>query len=465
MLIPMLGLLLVVAQKPNPPLPTSVLRQAVPPEIRLPARTVKDSENGWTLATLASGQMDSPTIERPEDILRLADSRKQPSPRPDLKPEDWVNRPTPESAPRIEAALRIYEPRIRALRAAVARPFWVPPRMRSDVPPSGPIDPMSFPQTAGLKELAKALQLRAEARLALGRTDEAVDDLILVRQMGDRLAASETTLINNLVGIAIRAIANRGIQRAAAHPALSAEHLERLRTVLEGAPGVEAYALVLRREFEDGPMRLVAWTPDPASAAEPELRKMAARLPRLLDRRATVALAARAVQWQMRNLQIPRPLRSSTQPEPDPLSPAVAAALERLDPRKPRDLERAVRVLQSVDNPLGRSLVGIFTESSQALDAQEASEADKRLTIVILAANAYRLRHGAYPASLADTGLSAKWMEDPTGLGPLGYDPNRRVAWAAGANGVDDGGRNRPGSREPDHVVPIDGAFPVPTKR
>jgi hypothetical protein len=84
------------------------------------------------------------------------------------------------------------------------------------------------------------------------------------------------------------------------------------------------------------------------------------------------------------------------------------------------------------------------------------TESRRRLAVVSVALERFRLRHGQYPERLDDleSGFLTDLPTDPYSAGPLNYHrlnqgPPR--LWSVGANGRDDGGRSAP-DQDPDLI-------------
>ncbi|MGV3614551.1 MAG: hypothetical protein ACO1SV_04365 [Fimbriimonas sp.] len=458
------------------------VRALVPPDLRPPA-TPSEAENGWTLAMHATGQSGPRRVTAEElqnrawelaakelgNPSREGGAKRPPAPQaPSIADYlmKWPDAPSPEYLKGARQALAPFGPRLRYLEAALARPVWAPPRMSDAFRPQLDEVELDFPVYASLKELAKALSLRARVNAAEGHLEAAVADIALVRRTGSRLAGGHTPMMPYLVGIAIEAIGDHAAIQVAASPNLREEHVAALQKTVADSARPNRLADTLRNEFDAHFVRMVAAVPTDAADLGP-LDEMPASLKAAIkglpiyDRRDTVEGTARLYRAAIENGTRPW----SAQTDIGKLAAAQVPDWPNIPEPKPgqklspSDTKRIVAWMRANPNVLGRQFVGMFGGTPGAFEeAERRTKARRRLTIVALAIRRSTLRFAQAPGSLqalVDSKLLPEIPGDPFAKGSLRYDPARKVVWSVGPDGRDDGGSNRPNSNQPDIVIAV----------
>lgn len=425
------------AQAPEPPLPLEKLRASVHPYVRYERRKVSASENGWAL------------LERAAQIKLKAGSYLRSPQASDLRQD-------PRMLAQARQHVAAYATKLSLLEKALTRKVWQAPARKD-------LWSLDFPLQASTKAIAQALVLRAHVRLAEGKSAAAARDLMAAREVGRRYGDSESALIGWLVGVAIEAIANRAIQRAAFDPAMDTRTARTLlRSIPPSSRADRAYQRSLRSEFDGYFLRIVAQSATPGSEMNPMgqpkfvTSQVLAGHPRPIDPRATARDASRLVAEVIRNgerkwsAQVSVEAGASRYADdwPEEMTPFG----DEEDGKKPTpaQIARTRQALRRVPNPYGRLLIGqLLPVFDGAVQASFKQRADREATRLTLAARLYALRHGgklppSLPALVSADILSAV-PTDPFSDRPFRYDAVRRVFWSVGPNGRDDGGKDRPG--------------------
>ncbi len=415
-----LPVLAVGCQTPPPPLravtPASLLK-TLPPDLLPPHREIPAEANGWLLAQKAAARTNAPKGWS------------------DLVGRDLL---TPADLALARRSVAAFAPRLDLLRRALTEPAWEQPRPTPDA--------LNFPEYAALKELAKAAVLRAELALVERRPGDAATDLLMVRDLGARLADSGSAEIAYLVGVALRAIGNRALQRAAWHPAMTPAVLKRaLASVPEGALTDPALARALQDDVRDffvpnlagmkGPVldpkddsvdgRVFRGHPDPFDRTE-TLRLVAEGL------RAAVANTDRSWKDQTDVAALAAGWTAGFTFEEDAETPLTEAQIVAY---------RAAAA--KVGNPFGRNTaattVGTIMVGINGLSFRIRAD-DSATRATLLLARAAKRSGGTLPKALPES------VRDPFSGAPLGYDPARALLWSVGPDGRDDGGDGLPGA-------------------
>lgn len=434
------------------------VRSYLPPDLRMPDMP-DERQNGWTLAMAAVG--GGPRMTTVDDLLvdglrkmakdRAGSPKLPENPRgPDVRTlvRALPKQPTAADLAKAEEALRPLEPKLRLLKAAAIRPVWAAPRFDGSYRPRIGEFENDFPTLAGFKQLALALSLRADVRLAQGKPDEAVQDVMLLRTFGERMTTGYGTTIMHLVGGAVESIANNAAIRVAFHPALKAEHVNVLVAAWSGGPRFNALRNVYRHDLDRGTLKTIASSPTQldtlweGAVVSASFRREVAKVP-ALDRKATVEELARRYRIAMENRE---------RPWSDQLriggaeAPASAVPKEFQTPPKPgqkltkRQEQILLKELKSRPNFLGRELIEVSTSIFPSMEeAERRREAFGRMTYAALALRREEIaRREAGSPSL----LSAL-PKDPFSAKTLHYDSERRVLWSVGPDGKDDGGKGK----------------------
>jgi hypothetical protein len=445
------------------------VRALVPPDLRLPDMP-PETENGWTLAVAASGgslkvrTVDSLMDELAPLVAKEGGEQKPTSPDASILLANWPKAPTPADLAQAEEALRVYAARFRFLEAAVARPVWAMPRYDNGYQPRVDEFRDDFRSVAGFRALARALKLRAQVRLAQNRPEEAVADAILIRRMGVRLSGGYGGVINHLVGEAVASIATSTALNVAYHGSVNEAQVARLQRAWEEDPRPSDLPNALRHEFDFQTLRTLAASPT-TFPVRADMPKISAELTRelkrrsFLDRPATIDYAAKYLRIAIENRNRPWTQRAKIEPVPETAPPIPPGSGE---PKEGKPLTKAqeklfLAYLRLNPNPLGRQLIDVAVASYDAFEgAERRREAFNRMAITAFSLRVASLRDGKLPVtldSLVSTGLLPAVPTDPFGPGALRYDPARRVLWALGTNGKDDGGQGRSFSSAPDVVI------------
>ena len=240
-----------------------------------------------------------------------------------------------------------------------------------------------FPQFARMREVARALNLKAELQLAEGKLDQAAETCATEFRIA-RHAAQSPTIIAQLVAVAIRGIGAKELQRVLSEGTPSVATCRRLFTEVDDPHRVQAWVNAMRGERVFGldvcaRVEQGRYTPGmfgedrPSGQAYAMLAYGTAGRPFLnLDKQ-------RLLQFTTRNVEaFSLPWREAK---------AAVDALEAEEEQLP-----AYALL-------AKMLLPVFKRALWSRDKDAAYLGAARIA---LAAKAYRGEHGKYPAALTD---------------------------------------------------------------
>ncbi|RYG87679.1 hypothetical protein EON77_01780 [bacterium] len=410
-------------QKPAPIPQVSVaeLRKELPVALRPARPEPAASENGWTLALPPKGK------RLPKgDWMRLVGT-------------DLIAKADHAEA---HAALQEFEPHLGRLARALDRPRWRAPSQGVEI----------FNELATFKSLAKALVLRSEMNLEDGRPDAAIDDLLLVRTLSDRIASAEANVVTYLVAVAIRQIGNRALAEIVWDPRISKATLEHaLKRVPDGATTDPGLADSLRGEaatFLDGLAKMHGPVDADSKGAVDQILK---DHPNRLDARATVRLYGEGLGDEIANAGRAWKDQRASMRAADLLRDWPANVDDEASPPSDAQIRTARRALHGVPNALGRKLVANTLKVYEGLNfasfGVRASDSAMRLELLLALQAKGRSKNAGLP-------------RDPFSGGAMKFDLARNVLWSVGPNGSDDGGSNPPYVRDQADLV-----WPIQPKR
>lgn len=124
-------------------------------------------------------------------------------------------------------------------------------------------------------------------------------------------------------------------------------------------------------------------------------------------------------------------------------------------------------------------LDGLFSDTFMAFTfpvgdflilSDRQANAHRRAIAAVVAAREYEAEHGKLPNALdelVDHGMLSREPVDPFAMTAFGYDPDRRMIWSVGADGVDDGGQEPDPNQAEDESIYFRGTEipPTPTDR
>jgi len=360
--------------------------------------------------------------------------------------EAWTAEQYPDLAAWLEANRR---PLAEVRRAVELPHFYYPLVPRTDDGKPTSLMNQLVPEVGNYRDLARALTARAMLRAGEGKLDEAFDDLTTCRLLG-RQTARGPTLVWYMVGTTIDSMSAYAETRLLFSVRLTEGRLRRRRLELEGLspfpPLKEAFDLGERFVLLDLVQRLdegdrsIAGVFFGKNLFEPASDDLIEQV-RLLDFRPVMQDVNRAFD------RLGAALR-----ENDPVlrRRRVQAVVDSLQADAPEQNQAEPRLVPRIDANLnvaeiGRYFAALFVPGA----AFAASHYDNRLQtadqlITAYRLEAHRLRHGRYPATLAELAApAAETIDRFTGRPQIyrvrgdGY-----VLYSVGPNGVDDGGRN-----------------------
>ncbi|CAN5431818.1 hypothetical protein BH11ARM1_BH11ARM1_09720 [soil metagenome] len=420
MVITILASVLLASQvKSDPQLTLGQLRALLPVSVRLHPRKVSE---GWKFACIAAGVPTPPrtTKEQLGGVFPVHQTDRKAAPNPALF-GDWKDADEPFVV-QAEAFLETQKSRFDALDKALTYSDWSSDRYpNSLIPTEDTFGASDFPVHAGLKSLAKSLVMQSRVDMFRHHPHEAVTAIVKAHQTGTHLSTGEGPLIGYLVGIAIRAIADKEALRMSAD--LSSDEIERLVQALSHDDPKAEFAMALRCDLDGGSLQLIGATPDPAKIKASEFPAELRGHPFPLDRKATVTMLGRLVAKRIDHL----PLNWSQQPDVVADLNRATASVPRAwldhgtDALTPAEVKKLAPELRKVNNPLGLQYLDLAMRlmDRHFLEVPFRELERNRINILALRASAYLKDHGSLPKSLDDL---AGTNRDPFSEKPFLYD-------------------------------------------
>ncbi len=315
--------------------------------------------------------------------------------------------------------------------------------------PDGTLLGVDLPHLRQMRMLAKAAWTEGQVLALEGRAAAAAERYLSIAAASRHLG-SRMTLIENLFGAGLQALASEALLDLQSDPAAETQldYAALAREVRAAYQPLRGAAEVIQGEraaFLDTAQRL--WSRDPATGAWHVDRAQVVGLLRITSgesevpedevRRAALADELERTGWEATvaagNAVFDRLTRALQQPYADGCREIEALGEE---------------LRQESANPLVRALV---PELGRYYFAATRSEAQRRAALLVTELNAYRRRTGRYPAALEEIGAD---VLDPFTGRSFVY---RRTAdgftlYSVGGNGVDDAGRHDPQSPDGDLV-------------
>ena len=134
---------------------------------------------------------------------------------------------TREELPVMAAWLERNGPALDRVMAAVDRPAFYAPWTTGPDDNTGMVVGVLLPHLGQYRTYARSLVLRIHLALAEGESRQAVESLIALRRLAAHVAG-EPTLISNLVGVSIDALATRALETCLLHGGFNARQLQHL---------------------------------------------------------------------------------------------------------------------------------------------------------------------------------------------------------------------------------------------
>jgi hypothetical protein len=239
------------------------------------------------------------------------------------------------------------------------------------------------------------------------------------RRLSERLLGSNRVVIENLVAVAIGAIAERSAREIAIKGSFGAAEFKILQGVDKGYR--KALAEALSQEWKGYLIPLLE------KEMVPETGDMAGAK---FDQEATLAFAKQYMAVALEEVE-------GTGLSLDKANQLLKEFLGEI----PEDA--GAEWMKAQPNGYGKALIlNLLPDFEQALSAAVKSEASEGLTEVVLAVQRGLTETGKLPETVADLrkfGLKDGVVDPYTGK-DFGYDPVRGLAWSVGPDGVDDRG-------------------------
>lgn len=138
----------------------------------------------------------------------------------------WSPEKFPGLAAYIDAQATVFQ---RTVAASQRKNYYAPMVVE---PPDKPIFISTIPYHQKTRDLARLLAIRSNMNLATGKTRQAIDDALAIVRLGEHMSAGNT-LIESLVGMAIRGIGFRQVLSIARQPETSIDDLRHLRDLAQ----------------------------------------------------------------------------------------------------------------------------------------------------------------------------------------------------------------------------------------
>jgi hypothetical protein len=288
------------------------------------------------------------------------------------------------------------------------------------------------------RTLADLAAVRIFVQFNSGHEREAMEHLVDLIRLANRVQEGNGPIINYLVGTSIKRLAMQTARTLAPRTGLSADDLSvAAAQISQTARNIGAMTNALKVEYQMQKMAAVNFL-DQASNTNSLLRG-AVRLTPFFNVRKTQNKYAKTTRTVMYHLSQPYA--------------HGAASLTNL-----AELPGKIQ-LGLGGNAIGEVLHSMSAASMDRLVKNKVREyVEIEVTTTFLALKAYQLKHGRLPAELSELVpqfLSAVPRDDFDGQ-PLRYDRDRKILYSVSTNCQDDGGVQKDSRNlEPDWVFPI----------
>ncbi|MBL8067613.1 MAG: hypothetical protein JNM28_04125 [Armatimonadetes bacterium] len=306
-----------------------------------------------------------------------------------------------------------------------------------------------------VKIAAKLLYAYAETVEEGGNPELGARALLTCRQLGMRVMEDSRSLIVSFVGIAVDAIADKGIRTAILRGNWGAGEIKSVQG--QGAGRFSAAVSLgksLESEFENSVLPIIGRSTFPVrdrekqpwlQGTDEEVLSFMEQNPHPFDQAQTAEMARKYVQLSIGELQT------------NPLDGRASAKFweEAVGdvPTEEADERAMLTWCKTKPNAFGRYLLSVTMPAiGQARQAAIRNEAIRGLTEVAMAARRGWAETGKLPATYGDLkafGLPSDVSDPYTGKA-YQYDPDRGIAWSTGPDGQDDGGQDPPESHRDD---------------
>ncbi|CAN5172709.1 hypothetical protein BH23VER1_BH23VER1_32760 [soil metagenome] len=392
-------------------------------DLRPPARSIPDSENGYLHFTGVHNSYNDTAIS---DISALSEMTR------------WKDDPAPWDAALAERILAHNAEILASLEAALARPDWQFPELALAAP---------WEELMVIHSASKLKRLEAQHFVNSGNPDAALASSVDNLHLGTACARADGYVLSLLVAATAYALGSDTLDFALHHPVSRAAVAARLDTTdtWQWHPEIAAGSFLneyrwQRHLVSTHSRREIA---DISGIASGEPFSLTLYKPRL-----TLGYQANYTRELVSNL--PLPYAKGTTPVADELAdwPAKGFSWKRLHP-----------------NHTGRSLVATNVQQFERL----VEEHFLRVFLsaknqLLLALRLHEIDHGQLPAKLAD--LVPAYLPnippDPYTRDPLHYDPARRLLWSVGTDLTDAGGHPDASSSSEHSLEPTAAIPPLP---
>lgn len=309
---------------------------------------------------------------------------------------------SPQESPELAEWLRINQKHLDRLAEATKRERFFSPVPMADEENPPPVIAMLLPALQGLREIADGLRTRAMLRLNSRDVEGAWNDLLACHRLA-RLAAQHPTLIGDLVGISINAIAVHGDAYLAQHSQLTLQQVLRIRQEFLGLPKMLPMAGTIDRAERFTFLDIVSVI----ASGKVDVNKLTDVGGKALGN----VLTNEVIDWntvlEMGNDWFDRLVDAFKQPTFAQRKLAFAE-IEKEMKGKRMDLLRfqiwssnRQTSRQAMSRKVGSVLIALLTPAvEQAREAENRSTMRIHLLDVAFALTAYRIEHGQYPERL-----------------------------------------------------------------
>jgi hypothetical protein len=355
--------------------------------------------------------------------------------------------------PELAEWVRINKKHVDRLVAASRRERFYSPMLGGGDPPR--VGTLKLPALGQIKEIARALSVRAMLRLHEGDVEGAWQDLIACHRIA-RLVAQNPTLIGQLMAMAVETIACQGTAQLAHRGKLTIKQVERFQEALRKLPARPAMVECIERAERFMFLDMVAWIartdPDKVrksrfsfcDVTQMELDKLIRNS--MIDWNIVLKMCN---EWYDRLVEaIKKPTFAERKAAFDKFDEELRTSRRKLgDPLKMAKSNFAFRSpRKTVSRHLGTLLTALLTPAIPITKESENRWTMRvRLVTVALALAGYRADHDRYPTTLDS--LASKYIPElpkdlysDDGLIYKSDGKNYRL-YSIGENQKDDGGR------------------------
>lgn len=354
--------------------------------------------------------------------------------------------------------IKLNEKPLKLVKQATEKPLYYRPYVGKDEDGNpGMLIAILLPDVQSFRAIARVLAARAMLNLGEGNTKAAQQDLLTMHKLA-RMCTKNLTLIEQLVGIAIEAIALTGDRQIALHGNLAADELLDYRKQLEALSTISDMHRSInvgeRTMGLDSIVHLARGNVGDSKTNGADLMNGLIGLPSS-ESGIMKAWFALSFNWNevllISNEWYDRLGTISALPRPQRIKESEKLEQDLMKIKKditsPTGMAKALLLGPKQRGKVMAQIVMslLLPATHRAVDAQDRSLMTKDITLLAFSLQAYHKENGAYPKSLAE--LSPKYAvkipQDVFAQAPLKYtsDGKTFTLYSIGHNETDDGGK------------------------